>query len=385
MRLLQIAGTLNPEYGGPPVVVAQLSRNLSQLGHTVDVATLDSPADRWLEKLPGRVEALGPAANTYGYSLRLKRWLIGNASAYDAVVVHGIWRYESRVVRQVCARRGIPYFVFVHGALDPWFKKRYPKKHVKKWVYWQLSEYWSLKAAAAVLYTQELERQLAKESFRPFNFREAVLPLGIDEPPGSAGAQRQGFFATYPALADKRIILFLGRLHPKKGCDILLKSFSAVASLDPTAHLVVAGPDDGSTLQNLKALSRELDIQDRISWLGMLTGDLKWGAYHSADVFALTSHSENFGIVLAEALACGLPVLTTDKVNIWCEIQESGGGLIGSDTVLSGESLLRQWLTMSTGDRDRMRRLARGCFERNFSAARSAEEFARFVVDAIDR
>ena len=384
MRLLQVTGTLDPTYGGPPVVLNQLTRSLTQLGHSVDVVTLDPPSAAWLTEIPGHLRALGPAQGTYGYSPRLRKWLGENVSNYDAIIVHGIWRYESRAVRQACTTSATPYFVFVHGALDPWFRERYPGKHAKKWLYWQLSEHRSLSDARAVLFTQNKERDLARQSFTPYALNEAVVSIGIEEPPGDADEQGRLFYSEYPELRGKRILLFLSRLHPKKGCDLLIEAFARVSRRDERLQLVIAGPDECGLESELKELSRKLGVADRVTWPGMLSGEVKWGAYRAAEVFVLISHSENFGIVIAEAMACALPVLTTDKVNISREIVESGGGLVETDTVEGAERLMKAWLDRSDVARADMRRRARSCFIENFGTHKAASGFAQFITHAIE-
>lgn len=364
-------------------MVNQLTRRLTQLGHRVDVVTLDSPSAAWLKEVSGIALALGPGKGSYGYSRRFRRWLTENVGNYDAVIVHGIWGYHSRAVRQACLQASTPYFVFIHGALDPWFKRRFPLKHAKKWLYWRLSEHSSLSKAQAVIFTQTSERNLARQSFKPYRFNEAIIPLGIDEPEGEPLLQRDVLFSKFPELREKRILLFLSRLHPKKGCDLLIEAFARVAQLDGRLHLVVAGPDECNLERKLRELTDELQIADRVTWPGMLTGEVKWGAYRAAEVFVLISHSENFGIVLAEALACGLPVLTTNKVNIYREIEDFGAGLIGTDTVDSAESLMRSWLSMPEDDRAAMRQRARVCYIENFGAQNAAVSLLHLVKNAL--
>ena len=198
MRLLQVTGTLDPAYGGPCVVVNQLTRSLTDLGHSVDVVTLDPPSAPWLTDMPGPPRAFGPALGKYGYSRHLRRWLEQHAPDYDAVTVHGIWQYQSQAVRAACRRAGVPYFLFVHGALDPWFRERYPGKHAKKALYWRLFEHRTLRNARAVLYTCEEERRLARTSFTPYQAREAIVGLGIEEPPGDPALQREAFLSAQP-------------------------------------------------------------------------------------------------------------------------------------------------------------------------------------------
>ncbi|WP_428340881.1 glycosyltransferase [Mycobacterium sp.] len=385
IRLLQVAGTLDPAYGGPCVVVNQLTRSLNDRGHSVDVVTLDAPSAPWLSALAGPPRGFGSALGKYRYARHLRLWLERFAADYDAVAVHGIWQYQSQAVRAACRRAGVPYFLFVHGALDPWFEKRYPGKHVKKVLYWRLFEHRALRDAQAVIYTCEEERDLARTSFKPYRATEAIVGLGIEEPQGNPALQREEFLTANPHLRDKRILLFLGRLHPKKGCDLLIEAFSRVCHRDESLHLVVAGPDEAATEAGLRMLADSLGVQDRITWVGMLDEGSKWGAYRAAEAFALTSHSENFGIVIAEALACGLPVLITDKVNIWREIERGGAGFVETDTRAGATSLLDRWMNLSDGERTEMRNLAHACFLENFEAKGAAKEFVKSVAGAIGK
>lgn len=372
MRLLQVTGTLDPAYGGPPVVLNQITRSLTDMGHSVDVATLDSASAPWLRDVPGDVHAFGPAKGRYRYSRRLRTWLARNARDYDAVLVHGIWQYQSTVTRHACRAAGVPYFVFVHGALDPWFGQRYPGKHAKKYLYWRLFEHRALRDAASVLFTREDERQLARSSFSPYHIVEAVVDVGVEQPRGDAVLQRKAFLAAVPELGDKRVILFLSRLHPKKGCDLLIRAFAEVCRDLREFRLVLVGPDESGTRAGLEVLAAELGIADRVTWTGMLDGDAKWGAYEAAEVFALTSHSENFGIVVPEALARGLPVLITDKVNTWREIDSAGAGFVEQDNVAGAIALLRRWVGLSDAERALMRTRARSCFALQFDAGAAA-------------
>lgn len=132
-------------------------------------------------------------------------------------------------------------------------------------------------------------------------------------------------------------------------------------------------------------LAESLRVGDRITWIGMLNEDAKWGAYRAAEAFVLTSHSENFGIVIAEALACGLPVLISDKVNIWREIERCGAGLVEGDTVAGATSLLDRWINLSDSDRAEMRWRAQACFLENFEARGAALGFVESIAGAIGK
>lgn len=194
---------------------------------------------------------------------------------------------------------------------------------------------------------------------------------------------RDQFFQSFPALRNNRIVLFLSRIHQIKGCDLLIEAFAKVAACDPALQLVMAGPDQDGWKQKLMAQAKARGVADRITWTGMLAGDLKWGAFYAAEVFVLPSHSENFGIVVAEALACGLPVLITNKVNIWQEIVQDGAGFAEPDTVSGMVALLEHWIGLSMDEIIQMRRRARACFEARFEINQAAKKLVHVIAQSL--
>lgn len=381
LRILRVISSINPKGGGPIEGVKQLYAPMHALGVDLEVACCDAPDEPWLANcgLP-IVHALGPAKGHYGYTSRLLPWLRKNAPRFDAVIVNGIWQYHGLAVRQALAGTKIPYFVFTHGMLDPWFKYTYPLKHLKKWLYWPWGEYRVLRDARAVIFTCEEERLLARQSFWLYRANEVVTSYGTSSPPGNGDGLAQCFLAAYPQLQGKRIILFLSRIHEKKGCDLLLDAFAQVAKTDKSLHLVMAGPDQTGWIAALHAQAEKLGIANRISWPGMLQGDDKWGAYYSAEVFCLPSHQENFGIVVAEALACGLPVLISDKVNIWREIEEDSAGFVDLDTVDGTVRNLRRWLALDRKLQLEMSARAQECFAMRFHINKAAERLVEIIT-----
>ncbi len=351
----------------------QVSDVMAEMGHHIEIASTDAPSAPWLADLPFTVHALGPGRTSYLYAPKFVPWMRQNAGRFDAVAIHGLWQSTSYATWRALRASATPYFVYPHGMLDPWFKRTYPLKHLKKSLYWPWAEYRVLRDARAVLFTCEEERLLARQSFSPYRAREEVVNFGTAGPIGEASAQREVFLSHYPALRGKRLLLFLGRLHVKKGCDLLIEAFARVAPTDPRLRLVMAGPDQAGWRANLERRASALGVEDRISWPGMLTGDLKWGAFYAADAFVLPSHQENFGIAVAEALACGLPVLISDKVNIWREIKEDGAGLVAEDTAAGATRLLGDWLLRSEGEKQEMRRSARNSFERRYEIRQAAK------------
>jgi glycosyltransferase involved in cell wall biosynthesis len=367
MRLLHVIASIDPRGGGPLEVVRLTSQALAEAGHAAEIVTLDAPDAAAVAALPARVHALGPSRGRYAWNASLRPWLVDHLPRFDAALVHGLWQYCGAATRRAAARTATPYFVFAHGMLDPWFNRAYPLKHAKKLVYWRCMETGVLRDAAAVLYTCEEERRLATNAFRPYRAREAIVPLGTAVPAFDFAAARARFLGAYPALADRRLLLFLGRLNPKKGCDLLIEAYARVARDHPEHALVFAGPDEVGWRADLERLAAAAGLASRIAWTGMLAGELKWGALHASEALVLPSHQENFGFVVAEALACGTPALLSTQVNIWREVTADGAGFADADTVDGTERTLRRWLAAGPGDRARMAVAARGCFTRRFT------------------
>jgi glycosyltransferase involved in cell wall biosynthesis len=368
VNVLHLIASVDPRGGGPMEALRQHGLAMRGLGHTLEVASLDDPADPCVASYPLKVHALGPGRGKYRYGARLLPWLRRHAGDYDVVVVNGLWQYHGLAAWRALRGGAVPYVVFTHGMLAPWFKREYPLKHLKKWLYWPWAEYRVLRDAAAVLFTSEEERQQARESFWLYRAREQVVSYGTAAPPADGAALARRFLAAQPALQGRRLLLFLGRIHPKKGCDLLIDAYARVASQDPRLHLVMAGPDEVGWVPRLQARAAQLGIAERITWPGMLQGDAKWGAFHAAEAFVLPSHNENFGIAVAEALGCGLPVLISDQVNIWREIEADGAGLVTTDTAEGTQQLLQRWLALDAPARARMAERARQCFERRYTA-----------------
>jgi glycosyltransferase involved in cell wall biosynthesis len=371
LKLLHILSSVNPNGGGPMEGVRQRGLRLQQLGHSVQVVTLDDPQAGFLKEFPLKVHALGPSTSRYGYNRKLVPWLSANASAFDAVIINGLWQYHSFGAWRVLTKIGVPYYIFTHGMLDPWFKRAYPFKHIKKWLYWPWAEYRVLRDARAVLFTSEEERVQARQSFWLYRATEEVVAYGTSAPPDNSAELRGKYVAAHPELRGQRVLLFLGRIHEKKGCDLLIQAFAGVAAAESNLRLVIAGPDQTGWTSRLKEMARELGVSDRISWPGMLRDEAKWGAFYCAEVFVLPSHQENFGIAVAEALGCGVPALVSDKVNIWREIESSGAGLVAPDTVAGTTHMLREWLSLTAEERQLMGQRARELFR------------GRFTVDAM--
>ena len=369
VRLLNLIRSLNPAHGGPVEGCCQITPHLDDLGVITTLASLDEKHAPWLINHSLRVVGLGPAIGNYGYVRNLPSLILALAQKHDAVIIHGLWQYHSLAVWRALRGTNIPYFVYPHGMLDPWFKRSYPLKHLKKWAYWPYADFRVLRDARAVLFTTEQERLLAKQSFWLYQAHEHVVGYGTSAPPADAEGQREAFLEYFPYLRGQRILLFLSRIHPKKGVDLLIEAFAAVSSSDPRLQLVIAGPDQVGWQAALQQRAAELGIAERITWPGMLSGELKWGAFRCAELFCLPSHQENFGIVVAEALSCGLPVAIAEPVNIACEVAAAGAGLVHADTAVGTTEALRQWLVMPAQEKASMGQRSEQLFRERFDFA----------------
>lgn len=371
MKLLHVIASVDLRGGGPAEWVRQVCRVSAAIGEISHVASLDSPDDEYVKRFEGTIHALGPSAGVYRYSPRFVPWLRENAGAYDCVISHGIWQYSSFGTWKALRGSRVPYFVYVHGMLDPWAKRAYPLKHIKKSLYWMNAESKVFREARAVFFTCEEERRAARFSFRPYGCREAVSPLGTAGPGQDLAKLRQTFLERFPSLKGRRVLLFLGRIHPKKACDLLIRAFADVAKQDSSLSLVMAGPDSIGWQTRLQELADELGIAERVLWTGMLFGDLKWQALAASELFMLPSHQEAFPVAIIESLGCGLPVLISDKVNMWREIEEAGAGLIVEDTVESTRRALQSWLNLPDSERAALRRRASACFSERYEARKA--------------
>jgi glycosyltransferase involved in cell wall biosynthesis len=397
MKLLEVIRSVDLRGGGPIEGARSRATVWRGLGHHCEILSLDAPGDPWVTDSEFRPLAVGPDGPMhrftrrlqpwlrYGYAPKLTGWLAANAGGYDAVIVNGLWNYASLGSWRALRKLDVPYFVFAHGMLDPWFNKAYPTKALLKGVFWRLFENRVLRDARGVLFTSEEERVLARTAFAPYAAREFVVGHGARDVDGDPEAQKAAFAARVPGVRGRRFVLFLGRIHPKKGVDMLIQAFGRLASAFPAFDLVVAGPDQSGLVQGLKRLAAEAGVADRIHWTGMLAGDVKWGAFRCAEFFALPSHQENFGVVVAEALALATPVLITDKVNIWREIEMDAAGVVVPDDVEGIAAGLARMCALSGPERGAMAANARAAFLARFDLRRNAIDLLALVAAEASR
>jgi glycosyltransferase involved in cell wall biosynthesis len=231
--------------------------------------------------------------------------MLGRESTQPAPIVHahGLWRSQTRVGAQMSGQANTRLVVSAHGMLDEWALRN---KRWKKVVY-GFVERANLRRTACLHALTEAEVL----DYRRFGIRNpvAIIPNGVEVP---ESLDPEPFLGGHPECRNRQLLLYLGRIHYKKGVDLLARTWARVAPQFPDARLVYAGPDSENTLSSLKALIDELGVAGRVTFTGMLEGPAKWSALAAAHTFVLPSYSEGFSVATLEALAAARPVIVTD-------------------------------------------------------------------------
>jgi len=340
MRLLQVTQSYYPflDKGGPTVKVRALARGMASPGHAVTVLTADLGFDNAKREIAGAVPCRwGHEARENGVEAiylrtraryRSLTWNPGVAAfcrerlgGYDLAHIYGLYDLLGPRVAGACRRMSLPYVVEPMGMFLPIVRNIWMKR-----LYHNMLGNRLLQGASRVIATAEQERQEFLEGGIPGS-KIVVRRNGIEVPgkfPPSGSFRNQ-----WDISRDVKVVLFLGRLVTKKSPDLLLESFSLWNRRGNGSRgsvLVMAGPDEGDGFRaNLEATAARMELNDRIIFTGPLYGDAKWAAYRDADVFVLPSQNENFGNTAAEAVACGTPVLVTNRCGIAPLVDQRAG------------------------------------------------------------
>jgi glycosyltransferase involved in cell wall biosynthesis len=384
LRVLHVIPAVAPRYGGPSRAIFEMCRALQRHGVEVLVATTDADGPTRLEVATQTViDYQGTQtiffrrdwSERFGYSRSLARWLDGNVKSFDVAHIHAVFSHPCLAAAKACRKRGVPYIVRPLGSLDPWSMKQ---KRARKRLMWHLAAGRMLDGAAAIHYTTDEERQLAETSLG-LNHAE-VIPLGIDMERLEDQAVKEIFRRLPLSPGDSPYLLSLSRIHPKKNIELLLEVFLSLADESEFSNwrLVIAGDGEADYIDSLKRMVGGRS-QDRVIFSGWLDGAERVSALQNAELLALTSHQENFGLAAAEALACGVPVIVSPGVNLAPEIKACGAGWVASLDRASLSSALRE--ALSSDDERKRRGLAGRDFAlREFSWPRLAGDLTKLYA-----
>ena len=279
-------------------------------------------------------------------------------SSADGVHIHGLWECSTYIAASAARKAGVPYVISAHGMLEPW---ALANKRLKKAVYAAVIERGTVDGAACLHALTQAEAMDCRNF--GYNGPIAVIPNGVE---ASSTADAALFLDRYPQAQGKRLLLFLGRIHYKKGVDLLVNAWGGISSLHPDTLLVLAGPDSEGTLAQVQTTVTRLGLEDRVLITGMLDDSMKWNALAAATYFVLPSFSEGLSVAALEAMSMGVPLIVSDQCNL-PDVAASGAGWQVKTTLPSLVQTLQTALEMSTVRQHMQRGNAADLARREFS------------------
>src|SRR5260370_25315973 len=345
MRVLHVIPCVGPARGGPSMVIRTITKAQAEAGLEVHVATTDDDG-------PGRLDVPGGnplldqnvtywifrrQTRFYTFSFPLTSWLHRHIHEYDLVHIHALFSHACLAASVLAKRAGVPYIIRPLGTLNQW--GMHNRRRWLKRLSFRLIESRMLRNAAGVHYTSEQEEREAR--LLRFPHAGFIIPNPVEV---SQEVPHETFRSIHN-LGDRPVVLFLSRLDPRKGIDLLLGAFDRVRTHCQNATLVIPGDGDPAFVRNLKQEAESLGLGAAVLWLGFVEGQRKRALLCEADVFVLPSYSENFGVSVVEALGAGLPVIVSDQVGLHRDIEKAHAGLIVPCRVDSLEAALVPLLT----------------------------------------
>ncbi len=392
MRILFVASYYKPAYvyGGPVRSVPALAEQLAALGHEVTIFTtnangdvdLDVPTDK-----PVEVDGLSVhyfrrssgLSGRYFYAPDLGRACRKDVAKHDIVYVSATWTYPFVAAGWSARHAEVPYVVCPRGSFMEWSMGR---KWLKKRIYLQLVERRFTEAASAIHCTSEMELEQIKHW--KFKSPAVLIPNGVDLrpfqslPPKGSLRQALGIPASAP------VSLYVGRMHVMKRIDRTVEAFSSVVRTLPDAHMILVGPDEDGSGERARRWVTQHGLSDRVHFTGGLTGNQLLQAYVDSDLLVLLSHRENFGMVVVEAMAAGLPVLVSSNVGLGSDVQNAGAGVVVDADSPEVEAA---WLDLlkSQNQHTDMANAARQIAQSRFSSEAAAQQMSDLFERIIDR
>ncbi len=364
MRILHVISSLSRRMGGPQSALLSLAPYQARAG--LDVSICSAAEHRTTLEENGVKYNLFTSMPPLTASYTMFKWLSESLGKFDVVHIHGLYRFPVTCAAALARRAGVPYVIKPHGSLDPYLYRQSSFSLPLKRAYERLFDIPNLNHAAAIQYVTEEEARRA--SFLGLRARPVIVSTGIDWelyrllPSKGTFMKRLGLNKLTP------LVLFLGRINFKKGLDLLVPAFAKVSEQCPSARLAIAGPDNEGYGAKVKNWCYEYGINDRVTFVDHLGPEQVKEAYVDADVFVLPSYTENFGLTVVEAMACGCPVIISDQVNIWREVQTAGAGIVtGLDSKEISEAIVR--LLENRTEAKQMGALGRLVAEKNYAWA----------------
>ena len=334
MKVLHVIPIISNRYGGPAAVCNELTRELVRQGIEVTILTtcLDYPSgllnvtpDVPIEMDGVKIYYFSVQFRPFVMSMQMCSFLWREIQAFDLLHIHGVYRFP-QIFSAWCARKNsIPYMVRPHGSLDPYIFYQKRNKFLKR-IYEFLFAMPMLRKATAIHFTTTEEQRLT--DFLNISDHGIVVPNGVELSRYNMLPRFGSFREKWGIKSDESVILFLGRINFKKGLDLLIPAFAKIIEKKIKIKLIIAGPDNDYYKKKVQQWINRADVNNDVIFTNMLHGNDVLSAYVDADLFVLPSYSENFGIAVVEAMACGCPVVISNHVNIWQEVDMANAGLV---------------------------------------------------------
>ena len=325
----------------------EMARATAKLGHDISIYTTNQDGPTQLRVPIRQTVCISnvkiryfpiQAPRFWGYSFPLARELQKMICSFDIVHIHSLYLFHNMISGHYCRKYNVPYLIRPHGTLGPFIHKRH---RLRKSIMELLFERKNFRYSHAVNFASEEEMKLASGTRLMLKSRGIVVPLGLDLTEYENLPENGAFRSKYPEINGNKIVLFFSRINFIKGLEVLTTAFSKVANIRSDVHLVIAGPDNEGFGIQVKKWLVDNKILNRTTFTGMLQGREKLSLLRDSDIFVLPSFSENFGISVIEAMACEIPVVISDRVNIWRDVVNSEAGrVIPPDSDLLAESII---------------------------------------------
>ncbi len=338
MKVLMVSPYRDPAFGGVSQVVPELVKVSSSIDCQIDwISTCSGKGQEWHSTSPFSHQKFFSrvSRNDLIWSAPLVYWFKQNVWQYDLVHFHTIFSPMMTRLARIALRSSVPYWVTPHGMLDSWAIQH---RGFKKKLYWNLFERSVFKRAAKIHVLHSGEEKAVRR--RGIQTPTVLIPNGVNPLEKLSREKESLFWNRYPEFLANQRILFLGRIHSKKGIDALIRAFVEILKSRAQTCLIIAGPNEQKTQERLQKLAKILGVAERIKWVGLLSGEEKQAALQGADCFVLPSHSEGLSQAILEAFAAGVPTAITPECSFDQVIESDGAWRIERDPKKMAETII---------------------------------------------
>ena len=368
IKILQIISTLNPRSGGPQAGIIESSNRLSSSNISVDILTSDNKNYLKDKKIKFKIIKLNIKPRSYNFSFKLIKWINKNKKKYDFFIIHGLWEFNSLLARLFIKKN---YYIIPHGQLDPYFSNN-TFKRIKKQIYWNLIEKKNIINSNGILVSGENEKLMLKNTFvntTKINIVDIGYANQIQKIKFKKINYKKIFEKKFPDLKNKKFILFIGRIHHKKGCDILLEAIKEIKDLKGYKFLIAGFSEKLSFYEKkiIQMISSHETLKNNITVSNFLTENIKVASLKFSDATILPSRGENFGVSVSESISISKIPLITSKVGIYEYIKKYKAGLVCDANKNSIYKMIYKYINLNQKQKNLYKKNSLKCFNEIFN------------------